>query len=452
LRILLVEDEVTIFVTLRDALTDAGHEVLGATETDSALALLEEGSPELVLTDVRLPGAGGLAVLERALALDPARPVLVMTGYATVEDAVEAMRLGAVDYVQKPFQNEAIVRRVEAFGAARSLREENARLRGELTRVRGFDGIIGQSEAMRAVFERVRSVADSEATVLLQGESGTGKERFARAVHDHSPRREGPFVPLSCAALPEGLLEAELFGHEKGAFTDARGQRRGRFELASGGTLFLDDIDDMPLPTQVKLLRALQEREFERVGGETAVRVDIRVVVATKVDLRELVAEGRFRDDLYWRIHVVPVLLPALRERAGDVPLLVQHLLERHGGGRAHTVPRSTMTLLERYPWPGNVRELENAVQRAIALCGSDGVLASDDLLPADPRWRGAAQVPQAIRPLRDVLREHEREHLAHALEWTGGHRQQTAELLGISRKVLWEKLKDHGLGREEEA
>ena len=452
MRILLVEDEVTIFVTLRDALTDAGHEVLGATETDAALALLEEASPELVLTDVRLPGAGGLAVLERAVALDPARPVLVMTGYATVEDAVEAMRLGAVDYVQKPFQNEAIVRRVEAFGAARSLREENARLRGELTRVRGFDGIIGQSEAMRAVFERVRSVADSEATVLLQGESGTGKERFARAVHDHSPRREGPFVPLSCAALPEGLLEAELFGHEKGAFTDARGQRRGRFELASGGTLFLDDIDDMPLPTQVKLLRALQEREFERVGGETAVRVDIRVVVATKVDLRELVAEGRFRDDLYWRIHVVPVLLPALRERAGDVPLLVQHLLERHGGGRAYTVPRSTMALLERYPWPGNVRELENAVQRAIALCGSDGVLASDDLLPADPRWRGAAQVPQAIRPLREVLREHEREHLAHALEWTGGHRQQTAELLGISRKVLWEKLKDHGLGREEEA
>ena len=452
MRVLLVEDEVTIFVTLRDALTDAGHEVLGATDTDTALALLDEAGPELVLTDVRLPGAGGLVVLERALALDPARPVLVMTGYATVEDAVEAMRLGAVDYVQKPFQNEAIVRRVEAFGAARSLKEENARLRGELSRVRGFEGIVGQSEAMRAVFERVRSVADSEATVLLQGESGTGKERFARAVHDHSPRREGPFVPLSCAALPEGLLEAELFGHEKGAFTDARGQRRGRFELASGGTLFLDDIDDMPLPTQVKLLRALQEREFERVGGETAVQVDIRVVVATKVDLRELVSEGRFRDDLYWRIHVVPVLLPALRERSGDVPLLVQHLLERHGGDREHSVPRSTMALLERYPWPGNVRELENAVQRAIALCGADGVLSSDDLLPADPRWRGATQVPQAVRPLRDVLREHERDHLAHALEWTGGHRQQTAELLGISRKVLWEKLKDHGLGREEES
>ncbi len=450
MRVLLVEDEVTIFVTLRDALADAGHEVLGANDTEAALGILESGHPELVLTDVRLPGAGGLAVLERSLALDPGRPVLVMTGYATVEDAVEAMRVGAVDYIQKPFQNDAIVRRVEAFGVARSLQRENARLRDELARVRGFENIVGESAAMRRVFDRVRTVAGSEATVLIQGESGTGKERIARAVHDHSGRREGPFVPLSCAALPEGLLEAELFGHEKGAFTDARGQRKGRFELATGGTLFLDDIDDMPLPTQVKLLRALQEREFERVGGETAVRVDIRVVVATKVDLRERVADGRFRDDLYWRVHVVPVLLPPLRERAGDVPLLVQHLLERHGGGREFSVPRATMQLLERYPWPGNVRELENAVQRAVALCGAEGVLAAEDLLPADPRWRGAVQVPQAIRPLREVVREAERAHLEHALEWTGGHRQQTADLLGISRKVLWEKLRSHELGHEE--
>jgi transcriptional regulator with PAS, ATPase and Fis domain len=246
--------------------------------------------------------------------------------------------------------------------------------------------------------------------------------------------------------LPEGLLEAELFGHEKGAFTDARRERKGRFELAHGGTLFLDDIDDMPLPTQVKLLRVLQERSFERVGGERSIEVDIRVVVATKVDLREMVRAGTFRDDLYWRVHVVPVLLPPLRERVGDVPLLVQHLLQRHGGAGEWTVGRSSMAMLERYPWPGNVRELENAIQRGIALAGKNRVLRAEDLLPADPRWRGATEVPEQIEPLRTVLKQAEGAHLARALEMTSGHRTQCAELLGISRKVLWEKLREHKL------
>jgi DNA-binding NtrC family response regulator len=445
-RVLLVDDEVTIFVTLRDALEEAGHEVLGATDTDSALKALEDSDPEVVVTDVRLPGLGGVAILERSVELRPERPVILMTGYASVDDAVAAMRLGAVDYVQKPFRNETIIQRLAGLARLSDLELENNRLREELSRARGFEGIVGQSEVMQGVFERVRQVASSEATVLIQGESGTGKERIAQAVHDESPRAAGPFIPLSCAALPEGLLEAELFGHEKGAFTDARRERKGRFELAHGGTLFLDDIDDMPLPTQVKLLRVLQERSFERVGGERSIEVDIRVVVATKVDLREMVRAGTFRDDLYWRVHVVPVLLPPLRERVGDVPLLVQHLLQRHGGAGEWTVGRSSMAMLERYPWPGNVRELENAIQRGIALAGKNRVLRAEDLLPADPRWRGATEVPEQIEPLRTVLKQAEGAHLARALEMTSGHRTQCAELLGISRKVLWEKLREHKL------
>ena len=452
MRILLAEDEITIAVTLSDALEEAGFEVLAAKTTGEALELLDSQNPQVVITDVRMPGGGGQQVLERSKELDPERPVVVMTGYATVDLAVEAMRAGAVDYVQKPFRNESMVSRVQTLTQLLHLQAENQALRGDLAGNPAFDGIIGASPAMRNVFQRVETVASSEATILIQGESGTGKERIALAVHQLSTRAEGPFVPISCAALPETLLEAELFGHEKGAFTDARKTRRGRFELAQGGTLFLDDIDDMPLPTQVKLLRVLQERNFERLGGEETLEADIRVVVATKVDLLERVRDGRFREDLYYRVHVVPILLPPLREREGDVPALVRHMIARFGDGRAFQVSRSTMNLLERYPWPGNVRELENSVQRAIALAGQGDTLASEDLLATDPRWRGASQVNEEVRPLREVLKEAEGLHLQAALEKTGGHRSQTAELLGISRKVLWEKLKEHGIGQTDDS
>jgi DNA-binding NtrC family response regulator len=446
MRILLAEDEVTIFVTLRDALEEAGHKVHGATETSAAISILEQDEPEVVVTDIRMPGAGGLAVLEKSIELDRHRPVILMTGYGTIDQAVEAMRAGAVDYVQKPFRNEAIVQRVAAFEKLKDLQAENVRLRRRLAECAPFDTVVGASEPMRKVFEQVRTVAPTEATVLVQGESGTGKERIARALHDESARSSNAFIALSCAALPESLLEAELFGHEKGAFTDARKERRGRFELADGGTVFLDDIDDMPLSMQVKLLRVLQERRFERVGGEREIAVDIRLVVATKVALRELVREGRFREDLFYRVNVVPILLPPLRERTGDVPLLVRHMIEKYGGGRDYDVARSTMNMLERYPWPGNVRELENSVQRAIALAGEGSKLAAEDLLPQDPRWRNATEVPERVVPLRELQRETERAHIEHVLELTGGHRSQSAELLGISRKVLWEKMRDHGI------
>lgn len=457
MRVLLAEDEITIVVTLRDALEEAGHEVLHAADTESALGILESEVPEAVVTDIRMPGDGGMSVLQRAIDQDPERPVIVMTGYATVEQAVEAMRLGAADYVQKPFPNDAVVRKLASFADRAALRRENETLRDQnqvlresLRNQQSFEGFVGVSDGMRAVFERIRTVAPTDATILIEGESGTGKERVAQALHGASRRAEGPFVALSCAALPESLLEAELFGFEKGAFTDARKERRGRFELADGGTFFLDDIDDMPLTVQVKLLRVLQERTFERLGGEETRSVDIRVVAATKVPLRDRVREGAFREDLFYRINVVPIDLPPLRERTEDVPLLIRTMIERHAPDRGLTVSESAMRSLERYPWPGNVRELENAVQRGIALCAQGKELALEHMLPLDNRWRGATEVHDEVLPLRQVLKQAEAEHIRAALEKTGGHRSQTAELLGISRKVLWEKLRELSLGDDD--
>jgi DNA-binding NtrC family response regulator len=454
MKVLLAEDEETIAVTLRHALEDAGHRVTHAADAKGALQALER-DPDVVVTDIRMPGGSGMDVLTRSVELDARRPVLLMTGYGTVEQAVEAMRIGAAHYIQKPFRNEAIVQLVERFARERVLQAENERLRDELRAAAAerMGEMVGRSPAMQAVFKRIATVAPTDASVLIEGESGTGKERVARALHEHSARAKGTFVALSCAALPESLLEAELFGHEKGAFTDAHKERKGRFELAQDGTLFLDDIDDMPLGVQVKLLRVLQERNFERLGSEETRKLDIRVVTATKKPLLALVREGKFREDLYYRIHVVPVKLPPLRERTGDVPLLLAHMVERYGKGRGYHVSQATLHLLERYPWPGNVRELENAVQRAIALAGDALELKKDLLLPLDPRWRGATEPAEEVRDLRVVLRETEIAHIKRALESTGGHRTQTAKLLGISRKVLWEKLRDFGLeGGKEEA
>jgi DNA-binding NtrC family response regulator len=451
MKVLLAEDEETIAITLGDALADAGHEVHHVADTQAALEALERDAPDIVLTDVRMPGAGGSAVLARSLELDRSRPVIVITGFASVDAAVEAMSQGAAWYVQKPFSNDALVSLVERFGRSRAIEVENRLLRERLAAVEGIQGMVGSSSAMQRVFATLRTVAATDATVLIEGESGTGKERAAAALHALSARGDGPFVALSCAALPEGLLESELFGHEKGAFTDAHREKRGRAELADGGTLFLDDIDDLPRTVQVKLLRLLQERTYERVGGERTRQVDMRVIAATKVPLRDEVREGRFREDLYYRINVVPLKLPALREREGDVGLLATALIERHfraasPADRLPTIGATTLQLMERYPWPGNVRELENAIQRALALRGGASELAREHLLPLDDRWRGATEVADRVEPLRELLHRTEAEHLRRALESTGGHRMQTAELLGISRKVLWEKLKEHGL------
>jgi DNA-binding NtrC family response regulator len=448
MRILLVEDEPTIAVTLKDDLEDAGYDVVHLADGAEAVRRLGEHSFDVVITDVRLPGVDGLQVLQAAKRARPGTEVLVMTAFATVEHAVAAMREGADDYIQKPFLNESVLDRLRRIGRFRALLSENQRLREELknTTGQGLPGVIGQSPPMEAVVKTVRTVATTEASVLIEGESGTGKERIARAIHLLSARREKPFVALSCGALPDTLLETELFGHEKGAFTDAQRQRRGRFEMADGGTIFLDDIDDMPMPTQVKLLRVLQEREFERVGGEQLIKVDIRVLAATKVALPELVKQKRFREDLYYRLNVVPLRLPPLRDRPTDIPLLTQHFIEKLGGGRAYAVKTDVLEAMCQYAWPGNVRELENHVAQAIAMAGPATILKKEHLLPVDKTRRAALEPPTALRSLREVLVEAEREHLKHVLKSVGGHRTKAASVLGISRKVLWEKLKDYGI------
>jgi two-component system response regulator AtoC len=448
MRILLVEDEQIIAVTLKDDLEGAGYDVEHIGDGKQAIAALGQRTYDVVITDVRLPGADGLQVLQAAKRARPDTEVLVMTAYATVEHAVEAMRLGADDYIQKPFLNEHVLERLARIGKLRALLTENQRLREQLqdSQGQGLPGVMGQSRAMQSVVKTVRTVAPTEASVLIEGESGTGKERIARAIHQLSARKDKPFVALSCGALPDTLLETELFGHERGAFTDAQRQRRGRFEVADGGSIFLDDIDDMPLSVQVKLLRVLQEREFERVGGESLVHVDIRVIAATKVPLRDHVRAGKFREDLFYRLNVVPVRLPPLREREGDMPVLVHHLIEKLGGGKPYTVKTDVLEAMADYSWPGNVRELENRIAQAIALSGGATVLKKEHLLPVDRSRRAALEPPTALRTLREVLVEAEKEHLKHVLKGVGGHRTKAASVLGISRKVLWEKLKDYGI------
>ncbi len=445
MRVLLVEDEPTIAVTLRDDLVDAGHEVEHVADGMEAVERLATKAYDCVITDVRLPGKDGLEVLRAAKRARPDTEVLMMTGYATVEQAVEAMRLGADDYIQKPFLNAQLLERLARLARVRALLHENAALRRQLGSG-SLPGVIGQSRAMDPVVKTVRTVAQNEASVLIEGESGTGKERIARAIHALSHRKDKPFVALSCGALPDTLLETELFGHEKGAFTDAGKLRRGRFELASGGTIFLDDIDDMPLSVQVKLLRVLQEREFERVGGEELVKVDIRVVAASKVPLMDLVRQHKFREDLFYRLNVVPVRLPPLREREGDVALLAQHFVEKLGGGAAYTIKTDVLEAMTEYSWPGNVRELENRVAQAIAMAGGATVLKREHLLPVDKSRRAALEPPVELQTLREVLVQREREHLKAVLRAVGGHRTKAASALGISRKVLWEKLKDYGI------
>ncbi len=442
MRVLLADDEKTIRMTLGDALHDAGHHVFLAEDGDRALKLVETTRFDSVITDIRLPGADGIQILRRVKEIAPETSVLVITGYGTVESAVEAMKAGATEYITKPFLNDDVLIRLERIAEEMKLRDENRRLRSEISGRYHFENLIGSSSAMRDVFERIDAVAGSDHSILITGESGTGKEMVARAVHHHSKRDSGPFVAFSCGAFAPTLIEDELFGHERGAFTDAHQRRLGLFEKASAGTLFLDDIDDMPFETQVKLLRILEERSFTRLGGGEPIRVDIRVIAATKRDLGEMAGEGLFREDLYYRLNVVPVVLPPLRERLEDLPELVDHFIARFSGDDPHQIPPETLAAMARYSWPGNVRELENAVKRAIALSGGSEELPREHLVP-----QGAAPPPAlprgAVGALKDAVAAAEAVHIKLVLDHTGGNRTEAAQILGISRKSLWKKIRD---------
>jgi two-component system, NtrC family, response regulator HydG len=397
-RILIVDDEPDMLENCSRILSRQGHACLTAENGRAALAILERERPDLLLTDLKMPEMDGMALLQHAHEVDPALPVIVITGFASIESAVVAVREGAFDYLPKSFSVDQLRVAVERALRHRGLQIENRNLRQQLQQTLGLENVVGRSPAMTQVFELVKKAARSEANILVLGESGTGKELIARAIHANSPRASGPFVPVDCASLPEQLLESELFGHEKGAFTGAVRTKTGLVEAAHRGTLFLDEIGDLPASLQVKLLRALQERQIRRVGGTGLVDVDVRVVSATNRNLAEAIAKGQFREELYYRINVIAIRLPALRERAGDVRLLAHTFLKRYGQERVTGLDEAAAEALDRYPWPGNVRELQNVIERACALADGPKITVKD--LPEHVLHAGARPaVPEAGGP-----------------------------------------------------
>jgi DNA-binding NtrC family response regulator len=377
-RVLVVDDESDMVDNCARILGRAGYDCVTTTDPRRALDLVESERPDVLLTDLKMPGVDGMTILRRARELDPALPVIVVTAFATIESAVSAIKEGAFDYLPKNFSVEQLRVAVERAVLHRGLQVENRNLRAQLQQALGLENIIGASPTMTRVFELVKKAARSEANILVVGESGTGKELIARAIHANSPRAAQAFVPVDCASLPEQLLESELFGHEKGAFTGAVRSKPGLMEVAHRGTLFLDEIAELPATLQVKMLRALQERQIRRVGGTTLVDVDVRLVSATNRDLREAVGKGQFREELYYRVNVIAIKLPPLRERAGDVKLLAHVFLKKYGQGRLAGIDEGAMRALESYAWPGNVRELQNIVERACALAEGDAITRRD--------------------------------------------------------------------------
>ena len=426
------------------------YHVVAAESGATALALLDSHEVDLMLCDVRMPGMDGLTLMERAHEQQPELVVVVMTAYGDVELAVEAMQRGARDFMTKPLQLEKLEVGVRGLLKARDLERENASLRAQLDVRFGMENMIGQSAPMQEVFETIRQVAQSRATVLIQGESGTGKELVAKAIHQLSSRKEGPFVPVHCAALAENLLESELFGHEKGAFTGAMERRIGRFEKATGGSLFLDEISEINASVQVKILRALEERQIERVGSDLGVDVDTRLIAATNRDLQEMVIQGDFREDLFYRLYVVVITLPPLRERGDDVLLLLNHYLaqfcEENGKSIRGFTPEA-YALLAGYGWPGNIRELRNLVERMVVLARGEWLDVMD--LPPQVRQQGG-EPGGALKPGEGMTVEQmEQEMILEALERTGGNRTLAAEQLGMSRRTLHRKLNKLGLTRQ---
>jgi len=435
-RILVIDDERRMCNVLQAALEEEGYEVEVAFNGDQGVKKFQQEGFDLVIVDLKMPGKDGIAVLEDVKRLSPSTEVILMTAYATAQTAVEAMKKGAYDYLIKPLEMEELKLKIKHIFEKKSLEKENIELRAQLKRKYSFENIIGNSGPMQEVFRLVEKVAPSDTTVLLMGESGTGKELIAQAIHHNSPRAKEPFIAVNCAALPESLLESELFGHEKGAFTGADKRKLGRFELAGEGTIFLDEIAEIPPSVQVKLLRVLQAKELVRVGGTQTIKVKARIIVATNRDLEKAMREGSFREDLYYRISVFPIYLPPLRERKEDIPALVEHFLKKYGGPESRIDGRALDRLMK-YSWPGNVRELENVIERALILCGG-GVITEKELpshllhyIPSEP------DIPEEVLPLEEV----ERRLIYKALEKAKGNKSRAAKLLGITRRKLYSML-----------
>jgi DNA-binding NtrC family response regulator len=454
--VLVADDEANLRKVLTAMLRREGYEVLSAADGEEAWDILQRSPVDVLLTDLRMPKLDGMALLERVLAESLGVPVVMLTAHGTVDTAVTAMKLGAFDYLTKPYEQEELRLVIQKAAATADLATAEP---GDAKE--GRYGIVGKSPALDAVFKTIEKVAASPSTVLITGESGTGKELIAAALHNHSPRKDKPFIKINCAAIPRDLIESELFGYERGAFTGAVGSKPGRFELADGGTLFLDEIGTIPLEMQVKLLRALQESEFERVGGVTTTSVDVRLVAATNTDLAAEAAAGRFREDLYYRLNVVPVVLPPLRERKDDIPLLVDHFLTKYNKRLGKDVERlssDAMDALGAYSWPGNIRELENVLERGVLF--AEGALLTRDELPNALREgdaggsrppRESQDLPRGpVGPLKQIVKAHtetlEKDLITRALEETGGNVTKAARKLEISRKSLQNKMKELGL------
>ncbi|MBI3207535.1 MAG: sigma-54-dependent Fis family transcriptional regulator [Candidatus Solibacter usitatus] len=444
-RILVVEDEIKLRRVIQLQLSSSGYETDLAGSAEEAIPRLDRA--DLVLSDLKLPGKSGLELLSYAHRQDANLPVILMTAFGTVETAVEAMRNGAFDFVLKPFSLDHLNRVVEKALEVSALRDENRKLREELGQRYQFDNIVGRSRPMQEIFATVARVAPTRATVLLAGESGTGKDLIARAIHFHSPRRERPFVKINCTAIPENLMESELFGYEKGAFTGANTSKPGKFEQADTGTVFLDEIGDVPASIQVKLLRVLQEREFERLGSNKTLHIDVRVVAATNADLRAALEQGTFREDLYYRLNVVPMNIPSLRERKEDIPFLARHFVEKLGpelGSTASSISDAAIERLMEYHWPGNVRELENVMERSLVLC-SGKTLEPDairlDIAPQSKAGGGDFTIPGGMS-----LDDYEKAIIREALRRANGNKSQTARILGLTRNALRYRLSQMGL------
>ncbi len=464
-RVLVVDDEPQLRRILLMMLIKHGFEVAEAESGEEAIALRPEFHPDVALLDISLKGIDGIATLQELLNQDKNLCCIMMTAYGTIPSAVQAMQLGAFHYLTKPFDNSELMLIIDRALKLRHLSTEVEELRGELSARYGFNEIVGISPKLQSVFRTIMKVAPVDATVLIEGESGTGKELVARAVHRRGLRAQGPFVAVNCGAIPHSLFEAEFFGYERGAFTDASQARAGRFEQAQGGSIFLDEISEMPLDTQVKLLRALQDREVSRLGGRHPIKLDLRVIAATNADLKSAVEKGRFREDLYYRLNVVKIMLPSLRERREDIPLITDYLLERFKrelGLKVNHITSEAQQILSAYDWPGNVRELENIICSAMILCEGNVISARD--LPR--RIRGEveeAPVPNAVSasqsrdnsklPLSEMVKEAtekiETMIITTQLAEMKGNRTATAESLGISRKSLFNKMRQYGLGDE---